>query len=105
MTAGQMFAHLLHLDRDLRDYCARMRPYGGPCATDAYQWIERWCRERRVRFRVKQSVVSNWLRTQGLLATRHCVQSTPIGRSSNTRQRDASIAAAKVRQETYRTGR
>lgn len=105
MTAAQMLVHVLQLDRDLRAYCARMSRDRGPYATDAYEWIERWCRARRVRFRVKQSIVSNWLRTQGLLATRHSVQGTPIGRSSNARQRDQSIAAAKVRQETYRTGR
>jgi hypothetical protein len=99
---------LLHAwirDVQLRAYLARQSAIGGPYATDAYRWLQRWHEERGIPFAVPQRVCSEWMRGQGLLGTKHATMYNVIGRSSNKGQQRCAEREARDRRRQMRAER
>jgi len=102
MTTLHLLAYAIVLDDQLRAYLAKSATCGGPYATDAHQWLERWHDERGIPFKVPQRVCSEWMRAQGLIGPKHAVMYTASGRSSNLGQRRRAECEAKERRRQYR---
>lgn len=97
-----LLAYAVVLDTQLRAYLARSATCGGPYATDAHKWLQRWHDERGILFRVPQRVCSEWMREHGLIGPKHAVMYTVIGVSSNKGLQNRAKREAKERRRQYR---